>query len=66
MERMDPTDGGSRHATLRQVCVEGHEGLVVTPADSSMKLLQIEKAKGGWLVGNPRHGCYGLRGFFFS
>ena len=28
-----------------QICVDGNEGLVVEPADTSMKLLMVEKAQ---------------------
>ena len=37
--------GISKNAWISwQVCVEGDEGLVLVPAESSMKLLQVEKA----------------------
>lgn len=42
--RPGPRDLLSNERWLRMdVCVEGHDGLVLVPADSSMRLLQVEK-----------------------
>ncbi|CAJ1377234.1 unnamed protein product [Effrenium voratum] len=67
--RSGPRDLLSTERWLRmEVCVEGHEGLVVTPADSSMKLLQIEKVIPGSSadIWNNKQELFELHGYQMS
>jgi len=67
--RAGPRDLLSNERWLRmEVCVEGDEGLVLVPAESSMKLLQVEKIISGsstdlW---NSKQEVFELHGFTTS